>query len=312
MTCWAVAFGLALSWGCAEGGNGPPARAPGTSAQAAATRPPNPVTLMQEMATTLGQAQALTFRAQRFVDPALTEGTNVPTTASIQVVVKRPNMLKATSLTSDNVRQFYFDGHSVVLYDQGRRFYAKTPMVGSIDQMIAALDNTFGFVPPVAEFTANRPFELIRQQVQAAQWVGLDTSNGTACDHIKVTGQLADADLWIGHSTHLPCALVATFTQIEGNPKLSITFAQWNLSAHPDDSLFHFDPPQNALEIRMVPLSEMEGTAVSTGELHRHRGAAVSTGERHRHGATGHHHRLAARARTADRRDREHVTRRHP
>ncbi len=254
---------VALAVGCGANGAGagePTAKTTPEAAEEAgeATAGMDPRALLRQMSARLANAEALTFEANRHVDPGLIEGRDVPEEAAIRVFVKRPDKLYAVARTPTGTRHVYFDGQEVTVFEEEKGLYAKAQVSGTIDTMIQHLDERFGFVPPLADFVANDPYALMSEQVRQLRHVGTETVDGKSCERLEATGELATADLWLASDSSLPCRLVARFTRLEGEPETRVSFSSWNLDADLSDEMFSFEPPEGAVEIEMVPLSDLE------------------------------------------------------
>ena len=114
--------------------------------------------MLRAMFDTLSKkAKQLTFKATRQLDAALVIGGTVAESAQIEVSVSRPQRVRARSVSDAGVRVLYADGRNVSLIDETMKVYATAPLAGTIDEMVEALDNRYGFTPPVAEFILNDP-----------------------------------------------------------------------------------------------------------------------------------------------------------
>ncbi len=184
-----------MSWGC------------GRAPEPVAVAPADPVQILRQMSDTLAQSRQLTFKAARQIDLALSGGGDVPEHAAIDVAISRPNKLQATSSANTSVRRFYADGQNITMLDETMRLYATVPLEGTIDDMLDKLDGTYGFVPPLADFAANDPFRRFNDQMQGSVHQARETVSGVQCDHVTMTGAIADADLWISTTDHLPQGL---------------------------------------------------------------------------------------------------------
>jgi hypothetical protein len=230
----------------------------GRASEPAARKRADAVQILRQMSDRLAQASQLTFTATRRLDPALLDGIDVPEAADIQVMISRPNRLQATATASSGVRRFYADGQNITLSDDRMLLYATVPLMGSIDDVIDRLDETYGFVPPLAEFAANDPYRRFEKHIQRSVYRSTDTIDGVACDHVALTGSVADADLWVSSSDHLPRRFVATFKDRDGQPQLRIDFSQWNLKAALQDSVFVFTPADGAQRITMRAVADVK------------------------------------------------------
>ncbi len=80
-----------------------------------------------------------------------------------------------------------------------------------------------------------------------------------------MTGEIADADVWIAITDHLPRKFVATFKDREGSPQLTVDFSDWNLAATLEESTFVFDPPRDAEKIVMTTVDEANASDAKGG-----------------------------------------------
>lgn len=82
------------------------------------------------------------------------------------------------------IRRFYADGQNVSLLDETMLLYATVPMPGTIDDMIDTLDDTYGFVPPLADFAANNPYERFRRQIHTSVYHSKETIDRCEASHL--------------------------------------------------------------------------------------------------------------------------------
>ena len=243
-----AAASLATVWACG--------RVPDPNSSAVGRDDPDQI--LRQMSEKLAGARQLTFKASRQVDPALADSSPLAVSAEIEVAVSRPDKVKAQAASDLGVRRFYSDGQNFSLLDETMKLYATVPMSGSIDEMVGRLDEKFGFTPPLAEFVLNDPYQRIKEQVQSSAYRGKEAVNGAECHHLALTGQVADAELWVSVSDHLPRRLVAVFKDREGSPHLKMDFSDWDLSAKLEDASFVFEPPKDAEEVKMVKMEDSE------------------------------------------------------
>jgi hypothetical protein len=239
-------------------------RAPETStavSETPAAAGNDPDQLLRQMSEKLAKANKLSFKVERKLDAALVEGRNVPESTQIEISVSRPNKFVAKSDSKDNVRQVFFDGANVSIYDETMNLYATAPAPGTIDEMVARVDEKYGFTPPLAEFILSDPYRALSPQIKTKTYKGRESVGGVECHHVALSGDEADSELWIGVADLLPRKLVATFKNREGNPKLEANFSDWNLASTLDDKIFAFAPPKDAEKVEMVTEAQMQQAA---------------------------------------------------
>ncbi|MEA3210873.1 MAG: hypothetical protein QOE70_3930 [Chthoniobacter sp.] len=229
----------------------------------AAAAEPDADQLLRQMSDKLSSARSFSFKAYREIDPALLAGTPAAEKACIRASVLRPNKLAAHAKTNLGGRHFYADGRTLSLLDEKANTYATLPMHTNIDGVVAALDERYGFTPPLAEFAVSNPYRGIRQQAQSVAYVGREKVAagflglaGVECHRLALKGKIADAELWIAVNNSLPRKLVATFRRA-GHPQVRISFSSWNLAAAVTEAEFAFTPPKGAEKIEMWTPAQM-------------------------------------------------------
>jgi hypothetical protein len=221
----------------------------------------DPDQLLRQMSVKLAQATKLSFKVDRKLDAALVKGRNTPEIAQIEMSVSRPDKFLAKSDSQDNVRQLVFDGRSLSVYDETMKLYVTVPVPGTIDEVVAKIDEKYGFTPPLAEFILSDPYGALSPRIKSQAYKGKEIVGGVECHRLSVGGEVADSELWIGVADLLPRKLVATFRDREGGPQLQADFSDWNLAATLDDKFFTFVAPQDAERVEMVSEDEMKETA---------------------------------------------------
>lgn len=209
--------------------------------------------LLEAMSRTLSAAPAFTLRATREIDAALTETGSARQVDELYFEVRRPDRLHMVSRTKEATQHLYFDGESIVLYNESDLVYATMPMQGTIDSMITALHESIGYVPPLAQFVLNDSWPAFQEQLGSSSAVSNEAINGVECRRLRLMGMRAIAYIWIARQNNLPCALTATFADVAGDPQVRIRFLEWNFAAQLSDAVFHFTPPAGARVVPMAP-----------------------------------------------------------
>jgi hypothetical protein len=234
--------------------------------QPATTASNDPDQLLRQMSEKLAQAKNLSFKVDRKLDAALVEGRNVAENAVIEISVSRPGKFHAKSDSTDNARQIFFDGQSLSIYDQTMKLYATAPVVGTIDEAVAKIDETYGFTPPLAEFILSDLYGALSKQIKTRTYKDKESIAGVECHRLSLSADEADSELWIGTADLLPRKLVATFKNREGNPQLQAVFSNWNLTSTLDDKMFTFVAANDVEKIEMITEAQMKEAAAKESD----------------------------------------------
>jgi hypothetical protein len=218
--------------------------------------------VLRRMSERLAGTQRLGITARREADPDLLQGRDLQAQTTITVRLIRPQRI-AVDLESDgNRRAMYSDGNTFVLQDMSKNLYATTSIKTSLDDLGEQLERVYGFVPPMAEFVANHPYESIQARVSDVTYLGEGPdAAGVRCHRIAAAGEVADAELWVGSADFLPRQLIATFRTIASRPQIRLYFSSWDLSPAWSGAELVFTPPAGAVRIPMRSVAEMQSLA---------------------------------------------------
>lgn len=208
--------------------------------------------VLQGMSRRLAAARTFTVDVVLQVDAGTLERREDRDSTLVHIEVMRPDRIRAVSRTPGQERHFYFDGRSVTVYDATKNVYATAAVRGTIDDMIHALDEHFGFVPPLAEFLANDPWFFVSARMDHASLDGVQTMDRRQCRRVSMRGGLARATLSVAADNGLPCELTTKFTHGEGTSRLRVAFSAWNLSARVAGAGFVFHPRSDSRRVPMM------------------------------------------------------------
>jgi len=229
---------------------------------------PNADKILRGMSAKLGSAPAMTFHARRHSHGVVVPGKGAPEDAQVWAAVKRPSEFTTKTKSRGDERETYFDGRTLTVYDATNHFYASVPLRTSIDGMLLALEQDFGFRPPLAELASSDIYADIRHRVQSVKYLGsgrVGTGflglSGVACHRLLLSGRAVDAELWVGQKDELPYQLVVTLKAHKERARLTATIDQWNLAPKLSARDFQFAPPAGTRKVPMKTSAEVKQAA---------------------------------------------------
>ena len=250
-----------------------PAFAADAAKPAAATHP-SADAILKKMSDTLAGAKSFSFKGTREFSNTFAADRNLQAKSDIVLTVQRPDRAMGTSTDGDRTRTLYFDGANFTMVDGKLNMYSTVPMKATLDTLPGQLAANYGMIPPLADFIVSDPHKDLKRRSKSVSFMGTDTSGTPPVPtyHLKLSGTLADAELWIGVDDHLPRKMTAKVKSgADKGTKLAIEFADWNLSASVTDRTFVFSPPIGSQEIPMVTTAEIQA-AIEKGK------ATIETG----------------------------------
>lgn len=223
---------------------------------------PDPDALVKAMSTRLAAAKQYRFTAANTLPKEVAEAQHQQPKNEVEVLVARPNKLDAKiSHGGTLAREMIYDGTTFTVVDGANNFYSKAAHRGTLDTAVAQMTKIYGFQPPLAEFVLSDPYRDLKHRVQSFAYLGKgevhEAGGVVPCHRIALTGQLADAELWLGIADSLPRRLKATRSNSGGKDLLvDVDFLNWDLNPQLSASAFRHQAPAGAIEIPMITVAE--------------------------------------------------------
>ncbi len=189
--------------------------------------------------------------------------------SSGEVLVSRPDKLRAQRVGGYTDVGLFFDGRTVSVLGRNINGYAQFDAPGSVDQLIEALRAGHGVALPGADLLLSRPYEVLVAGIREAKHIGRGVIDGVECEHLAFRNLDTDWQLWVqvGQSP-VPRKLVITSKTVNSAPQYTLRVKSWKTGLRPAPDAFTFVPPVAAKRLSpdaLVVLDELPPEA-PTGE----------------------------------------------
>ena len=142
---------------------------------------PAAVQILKRMTDYMGSLKQFSVHTQNTLEDVLDSGHRVDLDVSANVIVSRPNKLRAER-RGDLIDQiFYYDGKTLTLYNPADKVYATEPALGTIEGLLDFARESLGLTVPAADLVYRYAFPLLMQDVTFAAVVGKTVINGVKC-----------------------------------------------------------------------------------------------------------------------------------
>ncbi len=206
---------------------------------------------MSRYLDTLGQ---FTIHLKNTEDRLTPSGRKVQYESTVDVLVRRPDRLRADIKGDDRLQQFFYDGENLILFGKDKGLYSAAQAPDTLEAALDMAREEYGIVVPAADMVANHAYEILMENVTYGEYLGLHTVSGIPCHHLLFSQDEVDWQLWVEDSkTPVPRKMVITERLVAGGPQFTAHFLNWNLSADLPDEYFIFLPPELAEKIEFVP-----------------------------------------------------------
>jgi len=228
----------------------------------AQTVDPAAVQTLQRTMDYLGSLQQFSVRTQNTVEEVLDLGQKVQLDSSNILMIKRPNKLLAKRHGDIVDQSFSYDGRTLSLYNASHNYFASVPAPDSIEAMLDFARESLGLVAPGSDLLYTNAFPLMMEHVWSAIVVGKAAIGGVTTDHLVFSRPDVDFQIWVPETgAPLPLKYVVTDKLHFGHPSTTVVMSDWNVDPHLTDSVFNFQPPQNATETDFLRLDSSSSSA---------------------------------------------------
>jgi hypothetical protein len=217
-------------------------------AAGASERDASAIKALDRMSAYLRTLKSFQIRSETTRDEVLDNGQAVTFAGVTDMLVQRPNHLRAEVTNDKQNRTYFYDGKSFSLWGQRVNYYATIPAPPTLRALVDVLDEKYNVEMPLADlfYWGER---RSADDLESAVDVGPSQIGGVTCEHYAFRQKGADWQLWIQQGDFpLPRKLVITTTSDEAMPRFSSVMT-WNLAPSFDASAFTFVPPKDARRI---------------------------------------------------------------
>jgi hypothetical protein len=218
---------------------------------ATAKRDPDAIKALENMSAYLRTLKAFQVHSVTSRDEVLDDGQNIEFSGVVDMIVDRPNRLRA-EVTSDKQHRMYFDdGKNFSVWARRVNYYATVPAPPTLRELADTLSDKYDLELPLADlfYWGERKNTA---DVTSAIDVGASQVDGVTCEHYAFRQEGLDWQVWIQQGDFpLPRKLVITTTTDPARPQFTSVMT-WNLAPSYNDAAFQFVPPKDAKKITMA------------------------------------------------------------
>lgn len=189
-------------------------------------------------------------------------------TNSGDILLSRPNRLRAHRVGGYADVALFFDGKTVSIYGKHINGYAQFDAPGTIDQLIEVLRQGHGIALPGADLLLSNSYDTLMAGVKEARYIGRGVIDGRECEHLAFRNFDTDWQLWVEVGKNpIPRKLVITSKTLNSAPQYTLRVKGWRTGIKPVRNAFTFTVPAEAerlasdalIDLDELPQSKPEG-----------------------------------------------------
>lgn len=215
--------------------------------------------ILKRMTDYLGSQKKFSVHTQNTLEELLDSGHRVDFEVGANVIISRPNKLRAERKGEMVDQVFYYDGKTLTLYNPTDKVYAMVAVPDTLEGMFEYMYWSLGFSIPISDLVYADAFRLLMQDVTLAEVIGQTYINGVECDHLLFSRPGVDFQVWVAKgSKPLPYKYIVTDTTSPALLSIIMRMSDWNMEPTLSDAQFTFIPPEGTHKIDFLPFTTGE------------------------------------------------------
>jgi hypothetical protein len=221
------------------------------------TAVPQPEKILQQTCDLLKSAKQFTFKAEVTDDRVYTGGKKLQFGFDLEAYVQRPDKVRINAAGDLENKQFFYDGKTIILYDQPKNAYAVMAAPATIDEALDQAHKDYGLTVALADLSHANAYAVMTKGQKHALYVGEALVRGVKCHHLAFDRDDIHWQIWIDAGDKpLIRKLLINQKRLPASPQWTAYLTDWNLAPQLSDSLFVFTPPEKAVKAKFVSLKE--------------------------------------------------------
>jgi hypothetical protein len=226
-------------------------------------RDPEAIKALERMGDYLRTLKTFQIRSETNRDEVLDDGQNVEFDGVVDMIVEKPNRLRADVSSDKQQRLYFYNGNSLSIWARRLNYYTTVPAPPTIKELVDTLSSKYDIELPLVDvfYWSDRSNTA---GITSAVDLGPSQVEGVTCEHYAYRQEGADWQVWIQLGDYpLPRKVVIRTTSDDARPRYA-SVMNWNLAPSFNDAAFTFVPPRDAKKIALVEL-KVGGPERSTG-----------------------------------------------
>lgn len=216
--------------------------------------------LLKAMSDYMGSQQQFSASYDNSFEVVTPDRQKLQVSASGDLVLQRPDKLRATRQGGFANVEMVFDGTTFTILGKEANIYVQAEIPGTIERLIDEVRDRLHKAIPGADFLVPNIYDEVMASVTDVKDLGSGVVNGQECDHLAFRTPDFDWQIWIAQGAEpYPCRYVITSTQVDMAPQYTLELTDWKAGSAVAATDFGFKAPQGATKIDPKDLKAMAG-----------------------------------------------------
>jgi hypothetical protein len=219
----------------------------------------DPDKLLKAMSDYVTGQKTISMTFDSDIEVITSELQKIQFTSSGQVLLSRPDKLRATRTGGYADVEVVFDGKTATVLGKNVNAFAQADLTGSVDQLIDRMREQHKVAMPGADLLLSRVYEELMADVIDARYIGQGVIDGVECEHLAFRNPDIDWQLWIEVGARpVPRKYVITSKAVTGAPQYTLRIKEWRTDVAVAADAFAFKPPGGVNKVEFAALRDID------------------------------------------------------
>ncbi len=210
--------------------------------------------ILQETENNFQELKSCKFTAHILYDAATDEFGLTQCSQQYDVTLQFPDKFKVKSNGDKGQISFIYDGKNLTYYSFLKNFYAQRKAPANILATIDTMHNSLGYDFPAADFFYPSFLKNLLDKGVSLGYLGITQVQGKNCFHIAGKNEYMSFQFWISSDEiFVPVKVQIIYTSEEEPTRYEAYYDNWQFNEIFNSSIFHFNKPPQATEIKFHP-----------------------------------------------------------
>jgi hypothetical protein len=212
----------------------------------------DPQALLERMSAEISGLNSFVLRGELYSDARLEEGLLIEHASEVTMRVRRPDAMRLTISTQENVKELYFGEGMLTFYNGLDNLYAQTDAPGGIAETADFAVHKVGIDAPLLDFLSTSLAARLQEDAQEVQYLGPSLIRGQRYHHIAIRLPEIDVQIWVASKGRPLPGKMALSSKWEGGAPRTVMFFDWDTAPEFPSGKLEFTPPKDSSEIEFV------------------------------------------------------------
>ena len=221
----------------------------GLLANTASAQEPDPRELLNRMGEAIASLDSYRISGDAYADARLDAGLIIEHASQATLSVRKPDSVRITNKTSEDVKELFFGSGVLTVYTQSRNFYGQTEIPGGVESALDYATDEIGIDAPMIDFVTGKVAERLIRDATDVQYLDTSLIRGKIYEHVAIRTPEIDVQLWIAaEGLPLPGKMALSAKWDGGSPR-TVVFMEWDTDPDIPSGALKFEPPEGAIKI---------------------------------------------------------------